>query len=218
VQGEVGAETVPGVDVAPAPVPGVRGDPGVVVEFGVDTVWPGVVLVGGACVVAVGGIPSVVPDGEFRVLVPLLSVPGPFAVPVLVPVPVPVPVPAGTQGIVVGVRGCDVVVVGVPGTVDGDCGVGAMVPDGVGACVPVGVGEVGAVDPGGAVAPDWLCAAAAIDTADARANALESVASLRFITSPLSEVSEPPTADGGPESRRSTRDASSPSSGLPQCG
>jgi len=159
----------------------VRGDAGVVVEFGVETVWPGVVLVGGACVVVVGGTPSFAPEGEFRAVVPF-SVPGPFAV------PVPVPVPAGTQGSVVGVRGCDVVVVVVPGTVEGDCGVGAIVPDGVGACVPVCVGEVVAGDPGDAVAPDWLCATAAIDMADASANALESVASLRFITSPSSEV------------------------------
>jgi hypothetical protein len=99
-----------GVDVAPGPVPGVRGDPGFVVEFGVETVCPGVVAPGGACVVLVAGVCVV--DGAFGVR----------------GVAVPVPAPAGTHGMVVG--DCGVAGGGwiVPGTVVGLGGVGATVP------------------------------------------------------------------------------------------
>jgi hypothetical protein len=68
-------------------------------------------------------------------------------------------------------------------------GVGAVVPDGVGVIVPDGVG---AVVPEGVGVVVWLCAAMPIiDMADASANALERVVSLRCISSLL----RPPAVD-----------------------
>ena len=158
-------------------MPGVRGEPGLVVEFGVDTVCPGVRVDGGLCVLLVGGTPSV-----------FGRVPG------VLGVAVPVPTPAGTHGIDVGDVGAGCTE---PGTVVGvcgvglsvPCGVGAMVPEGVGVTVPVGVGGcagVGAVDGG---LGGGFCAATAItETANARANALEIVVMLRVIDRLLWEI------------------------------
>jgi hypothetical protein len=161
-----GAVEVPGVDVAVAPCA-----PGAPVAFDVD----------GVCVVLVVPMPLVL-------------------VPVPVPeflgcVDVPVPAPDGTHGgAAVGAVVPEGVVAGVLCVVPG---VGASVPDGVGAVVPDGVGVivpdgVGAVVPDGVGVVVWLCAAMPItDIADASANAVESVVSLRCIASLL----RPPAVD-----------------------
>jgi hypothetical protein len=153
-----GAVEVPGVDVAVAPCA-----PGAPVAFDVD----------GVCVVLV-------------VPMPLVVVPVPVPVPEFLGcVDVPVPAPDGTHGgAAVGAVVPEGVVAGVLCVVPG---VGAIVPDGVGAVVPDGVGVivpdgVGAVVPDGVGVVVWLCAAMPItDIADASANAVESVVSLRCI-------------------------------------
>ena len=167
--------------------------PGAVDVAGVDV--PGVAVPGVAC--AAGAPVAFVVDGVCVVLV----VPTPLVfVPVPVPeflgcVDVPVPAPDGTHGgAAVGAVGPEGVVAGVRCVVRG---VGASVPDGVGAVVPDGVGVivpdgVGAVVPCGVGVVLWVCAAMPItDMADASANALERVVSLRCIASLL----RPPAVD-----------------------